>query len=306
MDSLLLLEQTLNGLTLGVMLFLMAAGLTLIFGVMDVLNLAHGSLYMVGAFAGATATARTGSFGLGVLVGMAAGALFALLLELALIRRLYARDHLDQVLATYALILIANEAVGIGWGPQPIFLAAPEALGGSVEIIPGVPYPAYRLAIIGAGLAAAAFLWWLIVRTRLGMLIRAGTTHRTIVQALGVNIPALFALVFALGGALAGLAGIMAGPLLAVQVGMGEQILVLTFVVVVVGGLGSVRGALAGALLIGLVDTLSRAVLPVVMREVLPPSAADQVASNLGAVAVYLLMAVVLAVRPQGLFPRRA
>jgi branched-chain amino acid transport system permease protein len=306
MDILLLLEQTLNGLTLGVMLFLMAAGLTLIFGVMDVINLAHGSLYMLGAFVGATVTARTGSFALGVLAGVAASAIIALLLELTLIRRLYARDHLDQVLATYALILIANESVKIIWGPQPIFLGTPEALAGSVEIIPGVPYPAYRLAIIGTGIVAALFLWWLIARTRLGMLIRAGTTHRAIVQALGVNIQVLFALVFAIGGALAGLAGMMAGPLLAVQVGMGEQILILTFVVVVVGGLGSVRGAMAGALLVGLVDTLSRAVLPTVLRGMLDPSAADQVAANLGAVAVYLLMAVVLAIRPQGLFPRHA
>lgn len=306
MDSLLLLEQTLNGLTLGVMLFLMAAGLTLIFGVMDVINLAHGSLYMLGAFAGATVTARTGSFALGVLAGVAASAVIALLLELTLIRRLYARDHLDQVLATYAVILIANESVKIAWGPQPIFLGTPAALAGSIEIIPGVPYPAYRLAIIGAGIFAALFLWWLIARTRLGMLIRAGTTHRAIVQALGVNIQVLFALVFAIGGALAGLAGMMAGPLLAVQVGMGEQILILTFVVVVVGGLGSVRGAMAGALLVGLVDTLSRAVLPAVLRGTLDPSAADQVAANLGAVAVYLLMAVILAIRPQGLFPRNA
>jgi branched-chain amino acid transport system permease protein len=306
MNSLLLLEQTLNGLTLGVMLFLMAAGLTLVFGVMDVINLAHGSLYMLGAFVGATVTARTGSFALGVLGGTAAGALIALLLELTLIRRLYARDHLDQVLATYAVILIANESVKIVWGPQPIFLGTPDALAGSVELIPGVPYPAYRLAIIGAGIAAALFLWWLIACTRLGMLIRAGTTHRAIVQALGVNIQVLFALVFAIGGALAGLAGMMAGPLLAVQVGMGEQILILTFVVVVVGGLGSVRGAMAGALLVGLVDTLSRAVLPTLLRGMLDPSAADQVAANLGAVAVYLLMAVVLAIRPQGLFPRHA
>ncbi|MFQ3622818.1 MAG: branched-chain amino acid ABC transporter permease, partial [Acetobacteraceae bacterium] len=223
--------------------------------------------------------------------------------ELALIRRLYARDHLDQVLATFAVILIANETVKILWGPQPIFAGTPASLSGSVELIPGVPYPAYRLAILVAGLGAALLLWWLISRTRLGMLIRAGTTHRGIVQALGVNIQALFAVVFAIGGALAGLAGVMAAPILAVQVGMGEQILILAFVVVVVGGLGSVRGALAGALLVGLVDTFSRALLPALMRDLLPPSAADQVAANLGAVAVYLLMAVVLALRPRGLFP---
>ncbi|QXM24885.1 branched-chain amino acid ABC transporter permease [Elioraea tepida] len=306
MTALLFVEQTLNGLQLGVMLFMIAAGLTLIFGIMDVINLAHGSLYMAGAFVGATVTARTGSFALGVLAGAAAGALIALLLELAVIRRLYARDHLDQVLATYALILTFNEAVKVLWGPAPIFLAAPPLLSGTVEVLPGIPYPAYRLAVIAVGLAAALFLGWLIGRTRLGMLIRAGTTNRETVQALGVDIGLLFALVFALGGALAGLAGVMAGPVLAVQVGMGEQILILAFVVIVVGGLGSVRGAMAGSLLVGLADTWARALLPVLLRGLLPPAAADQVAANLGSVAVYLLMAVVLSVRPQGLFPRHA
>jgi len=306
MTALLFVEQTLNGLQFGVMLFMIAAGLTLIFGIMDVINLAHGSLYMAGAFVGATVTARTGSFGLGVLAGAAAGALLALVLELAVIRRLYARDHLDQVLATYALILTFNEGVKVLWGPAPIFLAAPPPLAGTVEVLPGVPYPAYRLVVIAVGLAAALFLGWLIGRTRLGMRIRAGTTNRETVEALGVDIGVLFALVFAIGGALAGLAGVMAGPVLAVQVGMGEQILILAFVVIVVGGLGSVRGAFAGALLVGLADTWARAFLPVLLRGLLPPAAADQVAANLGSVAVYLLMAVVLAVRPQGLFPRHA
>jgi len=303
MDLLLLLEQTLNGLTLGVMLFLLAAGLTLIFGVMDVINLAHGSLYMAGAFASATVVARTGSFALGVLSGIAVGAMFALLLEVALMRRLYAREHLDQVLATFAVILIANETVKIVFGPQPIFARTPVELSDTVEVLPGVPFPAYRLAIIAVGLIAGLFLWWLIGRTRLGMVIRAGTTHRSLVQALGVNIEVLFALVFAIGGALAGLAGAMAGPILAVQVGMGEQILILAFVVVVIGGLGSVRGAFVAALLVGLTDTLSRALLPVLIRDLLPPVAADQVAANLGSVAVYLAMAVVLAFKPRGLFP---
>lgn len=306
MSALLFVEQTLNGLQFGVMLFLMAAGLTLIFGIMDVINLAHGSLYMAGAFVGATVTARTGNFALGVLAGAAAGAVIALILELTIIRRLYARDHLDQVLATYALILTFNEGVKVLWGPAPIFLSAPPWLSGTVEILPGVPYPAYRLAIIAVGIAAALFLGWLIGRTRAGMLIRAGTTHRETVAALGVNVGLLFALVFAIGGALAGLAGVMAGPVLAVQVGMGEQILILAFVVIVVGGLGSVRGAMAGALLVGLTDTWARAFLPVLLRGLLPPASADQVAANLGSVAVYLLMAVVLAVRPQGLFPRHA
>jgi branched-chain amino acid transport system permease protein len=306
MTALLFVEQTLNGLQLGVMLFMIAAGLTLIFGIMDVINLAHGSLYMVGAFVGATVTARTGSFALGALAGAAAGAALALLMELAVIRRLYARDHLDQVLATYALILTFNQGVKVLWGPAPIFLSAPSLLSGTVEVLPGVPYPAYRLAVIGAGVGAALFLGWLIGRTRAGMLIRAGTTHRETVQALGVDIGLLFALVFAIGGALAGLAGVMAGPVLAVQVGMGEQILILAFVVIVVGGLGSVKGAMAGALLVGLTDTWARALLPALLRGVLPPASADQVAANLGSVAVYLLMAVVLALRPQGLLPRHA
>lgn len=306
MTATLFVEQTLNGLQFGVMLFLMAAGLTLIFGIMDVINLAHGSLYMAGAFVGATVTARTGSFFAGVVAGAAAGALIALVLELTIIRRLYARDHLDQVLATYALILTFNEGVKVIWGPAPIFLGTPAMLAGTVEILPDVPYPAYRLAVIGVGVAAALFLGWLIGRTRTGMLIRAGTTNRETVQALGVDVGVLFALVFAIGGALAGLAGVMAGPVLAVQVGMGEQILILAFVVIVVGGLGSVKGAMAGALLVGLADTWARAFLPVLLRGMLPPSSADQVAANLGSVAVYLLMAVVLAVRPQGLFPRHA
>jgi len=303
-DALLLVEQTLNGFQLGVMLFLMAAGLKMVFGIMDFINLAHGTFYMVGAFVGATAFVHSGSFAAGLAAGVASAALAAVALERTALKRLYAASHLNQVLATYALILTFNEAVKVVWGPQPIFAPTPAFLSGSVTLLPGLDYPVYRLAMLILGAALALALWFLISRTRFGMQVRAGATHRETVQALGVNIGAVNAAVFALGAGLAGFAGFMAGPILAVQVGMGEQILIMTFVVVVIGGLGSVRGAFLGALLVGLVDTWSRALLPSLLRLLMPPSNADAIATGVASLAVYLLMAVVLAVRPQGLFPR--
>jgi len=300
---LLFLEQILNGLQFGVMLFLLAAGLTLVFGIMGLINLAHGSLYMIGAFVCASILSLTGSFALGVLGGLAGAALVGLAIEGTILRRLYARGHLDQVLATFGLILFFNEAVRIGWGPRPLFIDVPAALTGTVELVPGAPYPVYRLAIIAAGLAVAAFLWWLVQRTRLGMLIRAGAADREMLAALGVDSRRLYAGVFALGALLAGLAGALAGPLLAVQVGMGENILILTFVVIVIGGIGSIRGAVAGALLVGLVDTLGRAYLPTVLRLVADPATADGVGRALASMLIYLLMAAVLVWRPTGLFP---
>ena len=302
MTVVLFLEQTLNGLQQGVMLFLMAAGLTLVFGIMHLINLAHGSLYMLGAYVTATVTMASGNFFLGVLAGMAAAGLAGVLIELIALRRLYARDHLDQVLATFGIILTFNELTKIIWGPQALFLSTPEWLSGTVEIIPGAPYPAYRLFIIAAGLVVAILLRHLIVNTRLGMLIRAGATHRETVGAMGVDIDRLFTVVFAIGAMLAGLAGAMAGPMLAIEVGMGEQILILTFVVIIIGGIGSVRGALVGALLVGLVDTYGRAFLPVIMRNVFEPSVADNVAASLSSITIYLLMALVLIWRPRGLF----
>jgi branched-chain amino acid transport system permease protein len=302
----LLLEQLLNGLQLGVMLFLLAAGLTLIFGIMGIINLAHGSLYMVGAYAGALTASATGSFWLAVPAGLAAAALVGMAIELVVMRRLYERDHLDQVLATYGLILFFNEMTTILFGRQPLFVTVPPALAGAVEIIPGVPYPVYRLVIIAAGLALALALYALIARTRLGMLIRAGATHREMVRALGVDIRLLYTLVFGLGALMAGLAGVMAGPLLSVQVGMGEQILIMTFVVVVVGGVGSIKGAFFGALIVGMVDTLLRAFTPGLMRSLIAnASEADALAAGLSSMGVYLLMAIVLLVRPQGLFAAR-
>lgn len=299
----LVLEQLLNGLQFGVMLFLLAAGLTLIFGIMGVINLAHGSLYMVGAYGAAFVAAQTGSVFLAVLGGLAAAAIVGMVMELVVLRRLYARDHLDQVLATFALILIFNQSVTILFGRQPLFVSVPPALNGSVQLLPGLAYPVYRLAIIAVGLLVALGLYLLINRTRVGMLVRAGATHREMVRALGVDIHLLYTAVFGLGALLAGLAGLMAGPILAVQVGMGEQILITTFVVVVIGGVGSIRGAFFGALIVGLVDTSLRAFLPGLLRHLMTGSEADALAAGLSSMGIYLLMAIVLLVRPKGLFP---
>jgi len=302
MDWMLVAEQGLNGVQLGVMLFLMAAGLTLVFGIMDLINLAHGSFYMVGAYLTALFTRSFDSFLLALPAAVLATAALGLLVEVTTLRTLYRRDHLDQVLATFGLILFFNELIRILFGPVPIFLNPPAALAGTVDLF-GLKYPAFRLAIIGVGVAVAAFLWVLISRTRVGMLIRAGATNREMVTALGVDVRLLFSLVFALGCGLAALAGAMAGPVLAVQVGMGEQILILTFVVIVIGGIGSIRGALAGALLVGVVDTLGRALLPGMFRLFLDPASANGVGASLSSMLIYVLMAVVLAIRPRGLFP---
>ncbi|SDD99197.1 branched-chain amino acid ABC transporter permease [Rhodospira trueperi] len=300
---LLFIEQVLNGLQLGVMLFLMASGLTLVFGIMGLINLAHGSLYMVGAYVAATVTLHTDSFLLGLAAALPAAAAVGAVIESGIMRRLYDRDHLDQVLATFGLILFFNDLMVILWGRQPLFMNVPEALSGTVELVPGAPYPIYRLVIIAVGLLVAVGLWALITKTRLGMRIRAGASDRETADALGVNIGLLYTGVFTLGAALAGLAGAMAGPLLAVEAGMGESILILTFVVVVIGGIGSVRGALAGAILVGLVDTLGRAFLPDVLRMVTDQATADGAGSSLAAMSIYILMAAVLVWRPKGLFP---
>jgi branched-chain amino acid transport system permease protein len=299
----LVLEQMLNGVQLGVMLFLLAAGLTLIFGVMGVINLAHGSLYMVGAYAAAFVAAKTASPWLAILAGLGAAGVIGMIIEFGVLRRLYARDHLDQVLATFALILFLNQATSMIFGRQPLFVAAPPLLSGSVELAPGLVYPVFRLAVIAVGLAVAVALYVLINRTRVGMLLRAGATHRQMVRALGVDVRMLFTVVFGLGALLAGLAGVMAGPLSAVQVGMGEQILILTFVVVVIGGVGSVRGALFGALIVGIFDTILRAFLPGLLRSLMQGSEADALAAGISSMGVYLLMAMVLLARPKGLFP---
>ncbi len=299
----LFIEQILNGLQLGITLFLMSAGLTLVFGIMQVINLAHGSFYMIGAYVGATVTAVTNSFLLGVLAALAAAGITGMAVETVVLRQLYRREHLDQVLATFGLIFFFNELTRIIWGKQPLFMDIPNWLKGSIELLPGLTYPLYRLVVILVGALVALGLWFLFSQTRLGMQIRAGASNRDMVAALGVNIKLLYTLVFGLGTLLAGLAGVMAGPILAVESGMGESILILTFVVIVIGGIGSVRGAVVGALLVGLVDTLGRAFLPNFFRLFLTSSAADSVGAALASMSIYILMAAVLIWKPRGLFP---
>ncbi len=303
---LLIIEQVLNGLQLGITLFLMSAGLTLVFGIMQVINLAHGSFYMIGAYVGATVAAQTGSFLLAILAALGAAALVGAAVEVVILRHLYKREHLDQVLATFGLIMFFNELTQIIWGRQPLFMDVPGWLADSVEILPGLPYPIYRLAVIGVGLFVAVSLWLLFSKTRAGMKIRAGASNRDMVGALGVNINLLYTLVFSLGALLAGLAGVMAGPILAVESGMGESILILTFVVIVIGGIGSIRGAVAGALLVGMVDTMGRAFLPAILRLVFHASTAESLAASLASMAIYILMAAILVWKPRGLFPAHA
>ena len=306
MSPILLAEQVLNGLQSGVMLFLMAAGLTLIFGVMGLINLAHGALYMVGAFAAATVAGLTGSFLLALVAALAAAAAAGALVEMLVIRKLYARDHLDQVLATFALILIFSEGTRWVFGSFPLYLDVPDALSGTVTLPGGIAYPLYRLALIVVGIAVALGLWWLNSRTRLGIRIRAGENDREMIAALGVDISKLYTLVFALGAGLAGLAGALVGAIQSVQVGMGEPVLILAFVVIVIGGIGSIRGALIGALLVGLTDTLGGVLLPELFKLFTDPASAATAGSAFASMAIYVLMAAVLVWRPTGLFGGRA
>jgi len=296
-------EQLLNGLQLGLMLFLLAAGLTLVFGIMDMINLAHGSLYMVGAYLAAALQGWTGSFVLAVLLAIPATLAVGVAVEIVVLRTLYDRDHLDQVLATFGLILFFNEAVRLIWGPAGLALPLPAWLTVPVPILPGIYYPAYRLAIIVVALLVALLLYLGVMRTRIGMLIRAGASNREMIGALGINIKLLYTLVFGLGAALAGLAGLMQAPILTVQIGMGENILILAFVVIVIGGIGSIRGAFLAAIFVGLIDTLGRAFLPNLLRQVLDSASASTAAPALSSMLIYLLMAMVLVVRPEGLFP---
>jgi branched-chain amino acid transport system permease protein len=304
MSSVLIAEQLLNGLQFGLMLFLLAAGLTLVFGIMDMINLAHGSIYMIGAFLAASFVKATGSFGLGVVLAVIGTALIGMVLEISLLRTLYQRDHLSQVLATFALILILNELVRMIWGSDQA-LNTPAWLSGPVELVPGLIYPSYRLLIIVVGLAVALLLYVIVARTRIGMQIRAGASNREMATVMGVDIRRLFTWVFGFGAALSALAGALLGPLLAVQVGMGENILILTFVVIVIGGIGSIRGALLGSILVGLVDTLGRAFLPTALREFASAQVASAAGPAIASILIYVLMAAVLVWKPKGLFPAR-
>ncbi len=305
MSGTLFLIQILNGLQLGVLLFLVAAGLTLVFGVMDFINLAHGVQYMLGAYLAVMFYGVIGNFLAALVLGLLASLAFGLLLEFMVFRHLYDRDHIDQVIATFGIILFLNHAVKLIWGAAPLTLPVPEYFTGSVVLMGGLLYPVWRLVIIGSGLAVAGVLYALVTFTRTGMLVRAGATNARMVSALGVNIERLFMIVFGFGTMLAGFAGIMIAPIISVEPNMGTNILILALVVIVIGGIGSIRGAFLAALLIGLVDTLGRSFSVDVLRLIMGPSPARVVGPALASMLIYLLMAVVLYLRPTGLFPAR-
>lgn len=302
-----LLVQALNGLQFGVLLFLVAAGLSLVFGVMDLINLAHGVQYMLGAYVAATLGVWTGSFWLGTLLALPVALLVGLALEWLVFRHLYRRDHLSQVLATFGVILTVDEATRALWGSAPQIVLEPSGLSGGpmggVEIVDGLIYPTYRLVIIGIGIVVPLLLWFLVERTRAGMLVRAGATHPAMVSALGVDIRRMFTVVFAFGAMLAGFAGALASPIFPVAPGMGDTVLILCFVVIVIGGVGSIRGAFIAALLVGLLDSVGRAMLPDLLRLLLDPSSARQTGAALASMLVYIVMAAILFFRPAGLFP---
>lgn len=301
----LILEQTLNGIQFGVFLFLISAGLTLVLGIMNVVNLAHGSLYMLGAYYAATFYAWTGSLFVALLLVIPASLATGIVIELVVLRALYDRDHMDQVLATFGLILFFNELVRLTWGAQAIGFNIPSSLMAHVEIIPGAPYPVYRLLIIAVGLIVALLLYLLITRTRIGMLIRAGASNRAMVNALGVNIRLLYTLVFGLGAVFAGIAGLMAGPILSVEPGMGEGMLILAFVVIVIGGIGSIRGAVVASIIVGVVETVGRSILPELMGEIMSTDSAQTAGPAVASMLIYILMAGVLFFKPEGLFPAK-
>ena len=305
MSFVLIAEQILNGLQFGIMLFLMSAGLTLIFGVMGLINLAHGSLYMIGAFVAATVASATGSFILALAAALSAAALAGAIVEITIIRKLYNRDHLDQVLATFALILIFSEGTRWVFGSFPLYLNVPSYLQGALTLPGGIQYPLYRITLIVFGLIIGAGLGLLITKTRLGVQIRAGENDREMVSALGVNISKLYTFVFALGAALAGLAGALVGAIQSVEVGMGEPVLILAFVVIVIGGIGSVKGALIGSILVGLTDTLGGIFLPKFFGLFMDLATATNVGSSIASMAIYILMSIVLVWRPTGLFGQR-
>ena len=305
MSITLFLVQILNGFQLGVLLFLIAAGLTLVFGVMDFINLAHGVQYMLGAYLAVAFYGVCGNFFVALVLALLAALAFGLLLEFLVFRHLYARDHLDQVIATFGIILFLNHGVRMVWGAAPLNLPIPEMFTGTIRLMDGPLYPVWRLVIIAAGIGVAVLLYVLVSFTRIGMLVRAGSTNAPMVSALGVNIERLFMFVFGFGTMLAGFAGVMIAPIISVEPGMGDNILILAFVVIVIGGIGSIRGAFIAALLIGLVDTLGRSFSVDILRLMMGPSPARMAGPAIASMLIYVLMALVLYVRPAGLFPAR-
>ena len=302
MDWNLLITQMLNGLQLGLLLFLLASGLTLIFGIMDFINLSHGSFYMIGAYFCGTVVSITGSLLAGIVVGLVCTFAIGALVEWFIARRLYRADHLDHVLVTFGLILVFDTLVHMIWGAAGMAIPLPDVLNGQV-IFGSLVLPTYRLVIIASGLLVALILYVMVSRTRLGMLIRAGASNRTMVEALGININKLFLIVFAIGATMSGFAGMLIAPITEASIGMGNEIIIIAFVVVIVGGIGSIKGAFFAALIIGLMDTLGRSYLDDVLELSMPTEYAETAAPALSAMLVYILMAVVLAFRPQGLFP---
>jgi branched-chain amino acid transport system permease protein len=303
MAALLWVEQAINGIQLGIMLFLISAGLTLVFGIMNLLNIAHGALYMLGAYLFAAVFNASGSYWQAMLATLIGTMAIGMLIELSAFRRLYDRTHLDQVLATFGITMFFNELVRVIWGPAALYASVPTFLSGQVMVLPGIAYPLYRLVIIAVGIIAAGLLFALISYTRVGMLIRAGASNRVMVNALGINIKLLYTIVFGLGAALAALAGAMAGPILAVESGMGNDMLILALVVIVIGGIGSIRGAFVASILVGVVDTLGRTMLRPLFATFMPQAAADNAGSGLASMLIYFVMALILLFRPQGLFP---
>jgi len=303
MNYILVAEQLFNGLQLGIILFLVAAGLTLIFGIMDMVNLAHGTLYMFGAFFAATFVQLTGSLVLGMMLAMPAMLLAGILLEITVLRKLYERDHLDQVLATFGLIIFFNELFLLVWGPEGSGINLPPYLSGLIKLPGGILVPDYRLVIIISGIAVAVFLYLLVSKTRIGMLIRAGASNREMVGALGINIKLLFTLVFGLGALLAGFAGMIMTPITQAESGMGESILILAFVVIVIGGIGSIKGAFIAAILTGIIDTMGRSFIDVALLSFMDTIAAETAGPAVSSMLIYILMAVILAFKPSGLFP---
>ncbi len=299
----LVITQILNGLQLGILLFLLAAGLTLVFGIMDMVNLAHGSLYMIGAFLCATLTDVTGSFVLAIILAIPLSFLVGMIVEITALRTLYERDHLDQVLATFGLILLFDTLVQLIWGPAGKPIPLPDFLDIPMTLPGGIVFPVYRVAIIAVGLLVAAGLWILVTRTRMGMLIRAGASNRTMIGALGINIRLLYTMVFGLGAAMAGLAGMMYAPISEATIGMGNDILIVAFVVIVIGGIGSIRGSFIAAILVGLIDTMGRSFLDTLLKLIMPTQNAETAAPAISAMLIYILMAAILFFRPQGLFP---
>ena len=302
MSTTLILVQILNGLQLGILLFLIAAGLTLVFGVMGFINLAHGVQYMVGAYFAVAFYGLTGNFLAAMLLALASALLLGLVLEFLIFRHLYERDHLDQVLATFGIILFLNQATTVIWGPAPLIIPTPDFLSGSIPLVDGLLYPVYRLAIIAAGLAVAALLWFIVTRTRLGMLVRAGASNPDMVSALGVDVRRLFMIVFGFGAMLAGFAGVLSAPIFSVEPGMGDNLLIVAFVVIIVGGIGSIRGSFIAALLIGLVDTLGRSLMTDILKLFMDASSANQIGPAIASMLIYVLMAAILFFRPTGLF----